>query len=486
MKRQSSKAIAGQQAKRRKFARQGAIIKALRARRNLREQPNRNASNDWVEEDSVMEAEPAAVVDEPQHANNDDRERRQQFEGFGQEELFPVQNERDKSDGEGDGDFQPLISSTMKRGVSAEARTAMSENKRVVATDKSGNWTFVSPDTINDTSNVRVIPLIREKWGTSSLAMEFKESLNPMERAYDWSNYAADLNRAIEWRGEASQWQRALYVTTNVGEAVRAHINEHAWMSPQPVEGVKHYDDLLKNIHDYYKTTQDPDMALNQFTEAKQGKAEGMMKYWERLQKLRRMCGIAEDSPLVKQYLVKGAKDNRIREHNLTAAAPYTTWGLVQLGIKLEASDAAKLAEKQKNPKDGSVAVEAANVEPVVAAVNAVEQGDQQSAQYDKNRQEMQGGDPFMRRRMEETRGRGQRQNWGNRDNNGGREQRDGRNDRGNSGSGGGCRSCGLDHGRSDRCGASETYCYRCQKRGHYARVCKGGTKVGRNAYNSK
>lgn len=358
--------------------------------------------------------------------------------------------------------------------------TAEAQRSVVVGPDDS--WRYATPRQSANPGDLHIIKLIREKWGQGQRMNPFVINPFPNERSYDWKLYAEELESAIALRGEASQWQKALFVSASVGPGLHEYILTHQWLSKKPLEGEMHYDLLMERIAAYYDSYQDSMVALKRFKDAKQGENEPFAVFYERLQKLRRICGMKPDNPLIRMYLLEGARDDAIRQHANAAAHDFTCENLVSMGTRFENErNQAKAKAKQE------AEVLAVHQEPPRAKLHTSESFGQSKSEGFRG-YSMSGAGQSRGYRGREARQMttGQYASGGNR----GRAQQPsnirpfaGRTGQGGRDGGGDlkvgpmqpgcCRNCGWMHGASDYCAALNKTCDLCKKLGHFQRCCR-------------
>lgn len=95
-------------------------------------------------------------------------------------------------------------------------------------------------------------------------------------------------------------------------------------------------------------------VARKRFQNIKQAQNETIVAYYERLNRLRRICNIAPDDDTVKMAFIDGTKDPRIREYANSTAYGFTCHELVAMGTRFENESS------NKATSEGVLAVERA------------------------------------------------------------------------------------------------------------------------------
>lgn len=90
-----------------------------------------------------------------------------------------------------------------------------------------------------------IIPLVDKKWFTSNAIEPFKLNKEVDERYFDWKKYSQAVELNMQIRGDSSQWQRALFVSSQLGKYITDLITEKKWLGPEATEGEMHYDLLF-------------------------------------------------------------------------------------------------------------------------------------------------------------------------------------------------------------------------------------------------
>lgn len=117
----------------------------------------------------------------------------------------------------------------------------------------------------------------------------------------------------IKLKGDASQWQKALYVASFTGKEVEGLIRKKKWIPKTPQEGVKYYDVILKKLDRHYKRYADMESAHERLMSATQRVDETITQFHERLSKIAVACEIRPNGHIVRNVMAKGIKDTTLK-----------------------------------------------------------------------------------------------------------------------------------------------------------------------------
>lgn len=335
-------------------------------------------------------------------------------------------------------------------------------NKSVVVDDKTKNWRFASPDEIRKPGGKHILLLIDKKWTQGMKTDKFVMNKVPSERKYDWNLYEEYMDTCMSIQGEASQWQKALYLKSSVGAELHTNIVNN-WLSKEPIEGVMHYEDLKKKIEEYFKAFEDPLMAARRFAECKQMENELISDYAVRLERARIMCNIPLGDNRMRIALITGARIERMRKEVEGPASEYNFQSLLNMGARLEAAEMRENENKKKESKE---------VLAVVAQPSTSQgfRGGNAQTQRGEGFQRTRGGFTGMNRRgqgFDNYNRPGQQRTWQQNQpqqfNQSGRFAQQQQNP---------CVYCGIYHGTAI-CRALTGRCNICKQIGHYERCCK-------------
>lgn len=350
--------------------------------------------------------------------------------------------------------------------------------KSIVVNDDNNGWRYASPEEVQKPDGKHIIPLIRRKWIHGVKADKFVINENPGELYYDWTLYEEYIDTLIHIQGEASQWQKALFMKTVVGEELLADIVNNKWLANQPLEGIMHYDNLKQQISEHYKAFQDPMQAARDFMNCKQLDSEKISQFGVRLERARRMCGIKLGDERMRVALINGAKCDRLRKEAEGSASNFSFKDLISMGTRIESAEARE-AEKKKNTSSDVLAI---NSQP---STSQGYRGGNAQFQRGGRFQGTRGGFTGMQRpglysnnNPRFWQPRFGQQSWGNSN----RTQNFGMAGKFNRGAPrftpepGACKNCGTTH-EEGRCFAASMMCHTCGKMGHIRRCCGTATQ---------
>lgn len=358
----------------------------------------------------------------------------------------------------------------------ANKERIMHVEKSIVVDDETQGWRYATTSEVVSPGDMHIIPLIKQKWSHGVKAEKFNVNRNPGERSYDWTMYKEYIDTIISIQGSASQWQKALFMKTVVGEELHAEIINNNWLSSTPLESVMHYDLLKENITKHYKAFEDPMQATRQFMECRQKDSEKLTEFAVRLEKARIMCGIQSGDERMKVALLSGARSERMRREAEGPANAFSFIDLVNMGTRIENAEERE-ADRKKNTTSEVLALS-----PQPSTSQGFRGGNAQFQQGGRA-QGMRGGYSGMQgqgrnfdnttRPWQQTFGQN---NWGNQN----RSQNYGRPGRFNRGAfsnrarvdPAACKNCATTH-EEGNCFAANTRCYACGRTGHLKRCCR-------------
>lgn len=213
-------------------------------------------------------------------------------------------------------------------------RQNKSETERSVITDAKGNWSFASEDEIRNPGKNFIVKLINKKWTDGPKPEQFVLSSVVGDRYVDWKQYVENLKMQIKLKGDASQWQKALYVASFTGKDIEGLIQRKKWIPKRPTEGVKYFDVLLKHLSKHFKQYADVDSAHDRLMTAKQRVDEGITQFYDRLMKMARMCGLKAEGHVVRNVLAKGMKESKLKD--LVSLTKMSTKRILEVGVNME------------------------------------------------------------------------------------------------------------------------------------------------------
>lgn len=232
------------------------------------------------------------------------------------------------------------------RNAASDAQQAYGEqdtkDRSMAVVSADGSWRFPTREEVDDPRGCNVIPLVKAKWDVGTHLDKFTISPIAHHRYGDWLDYEDRIKHLLSSKPAASQWQKALFVITNVGDSLASIIRAESMMEPVPVEGLMHYDVLMARITEHFKQFQNLTLLYEEMRFMKQASGESTVAFWERMEKVVRKAGLNADSVAVRTDFVLGLREPEIRER----AAINQDWSrqkIISVATHMETSLASRM-----------------------------------------------------------------------------------------------------------------------------------------------
>lgn len=344
---------------------------------------------------------------------------------------------------------------------------ASESHQRMVIVNDQGDWAFASAQDLSEPIDGYLLPLISTQWQRGNPIAPFVQNPVIGDRYIDWRNYVEDLDMHLRLRGQASQWQMALFVGSALGKVVSDLVRENKWIPQHPVEGVRHFDEVMKKLDAYFAQFSNIDVAHEKLMSAEQGANESISDFYNRIVKLAKVCQLPDNNVLIRTALIRGIKDKGLKEQ--TSFYQMTVEQILTAGIQRECRSQ---QEKQlKRPMAVTQQVAAVSEVATVSGQSGAQRGQPQK--------------PSARPQSKGSGGSAQRQQptsgW-QQNKSSSTSARPPASGPSTSGSGrtarpykfipGPCRACGEQHKENNVCFGANKTCHLCGVYGHLQRVC--------------
>lgn len=343
------------------------------------------------------------------------------------------------------------------------AKAVSDASNRSIMVDEQDNWIYATPEDIANPVGGYVIQLVNNSWQRGATMDPFV--LNPVvaERFSEWCDYVKRLETHLKLKGDASQWQRALYVASALGPTISGLVNRKKWISKLPIEGCQHYDLVMEKLKEYFRQFANPASAHENLIHAAQGQHESIMDFYERLLRMAEVCGIAEKNPLIKNTLIEGLRDNVLKE--LVSCQPFTIPAILSTGLAREGRAHQQKTKTQPAPKLVMAVSDSPSNSGQTAASSRIKKPPRRTGDQAQKPASTSGA-PQQKPRAGTSGGMGRQASSGESSNPL-------------------CKACGYDH-TPGPCFALAKTCYNCNKVGHLSRVCPLKAKSSINEVNTQ
>lgn len=240
----------------------------------------------------------------------------------------------------------------MGAGPSA-ATTPPDNSQRFIIANENEDWAFATQADFANPENGFILPLINHAWQRGMPIEPFTLNPNVGERYLDWTTFEEKLEMHLLLKGPVSQWQKALYAASALGKVITELVLEKHWMAKAPIEGVRHFDLLMKKIRKYFEQFSNIDAAHDNLMTAQQGPNEPITDFHNRVLRMAELCNLSHKNILVRNALSRGLRDAGLRE--FMTFNRLSTKELIAAGVQRECRAQAEKSKKRAAAATGQV-----------------------------------------------------------------------------------------------------------------------------------